>query len=402
MTTTPTPPRFSLLLIMAITSVIPLNMFVPSMPVIAEDFGVEYGVVNIAIGGFAIVSAITQVIGGALSDRYGRRPVALGSLGIFTIASIGCVLAPNVELFLGFRMLQGVVAACLAVALAAIRDSWDGPDMRSRIGNLSSAWAIGPMLGPTVGGLLATTFGWRSNFVFFAVLGLIGLTMVHATFAETNTDRSDRLLQLDSYAKFARSRLFGAYSGVMALSLGLLLIFLGGAPAVAKEMGNLSGSYIGILIGLVSAGFMVGSAITARTSSFVQARHLILAGRSVTAAGMVIGLVLLYADVDHPLSFFLPCVAIGLGNGLTLPPSNAGVLTIAGKTAGAALGLASAITISGAAFLSFVSGFVIQEGNARTSTLWFMLVIASAAVVVAVLIFRAMQWKQRQGDRLSG
>lgn len=399
MATTTIPPRFSLLLIMAITSVIPLNMFVPSMPVIAADFGVEYGVVNIAIGGFAIVSAVTQVIGGALSDRFGRRPVALGSLGIFTIASIGCVLAPNVELFLGFRMLQGVVAACLAVALAAIRDSWAGPEMRSRIGNLSSAWAIGPMLGPSVGGVLATSFGWRSNFVLFAVLGAVGFAMVYATFAETNSDRSDRLLQMDHYARISRSRLFWAYSGVMALSLGTLFVFLGGAPAVAKEMGNLSGSYIGILIGLVPAGFMVGSAITGRTSYLVPAHHLILAGRGLTAVGMLTGLVLMHAGVNHPLSFFLPCVAIGMGNGLTLPPSNAGVLTIAGKNAGAALGLSSAITISGAAFLSFVSGFVIQEENARESTLVFMLVVASAALLVAVLIFRAMQLTHRPGDR---
>jgi nitrate/nitrite transporter NarK len=114
---------------------------------------------------------------------------------------------------------------------------------------------------------------------------------------------------------------------------------------------------------------------------------------------MLTGLVLMHAGVNHPLSFFLPCVAIGMGNGLTLPPSNAGVLTIAGKNAGAALGLSSAITISGAAFLSFVSGFVIQEENARESTLVFMLVVASAALLVAVLIFRAMQLTHRPGDR---
>ena len=398
MTTATTPPRFSLLLIMAITSVIPLNMFVPSMPKIADDFGVDYGVVNIAIGGFAIVSALTQVVGGALSDRYGRRPVALGSLGIFTIASIGCILAPNVQVFLGFRMLQGVIAACLAVALAAIRDSWAGPEMRARIGNLSSAWAIGPMLGPTVGGVLASAFGWRSNFVLFALLGAFGFTMVYVTFAETNTERSLRLLQLDYYGRIVRSRLFWAYSSVMAFSMGTLFIFLGGAPAVAQEMGNLSSSAIGIFIGLVPAGFMLGSAITARTSSHVPAHHLILAGRSLTVAGTVTALALLYAGVDHPLAFFLPCVTIGMGNGLTLPSSNAGVLTIAGKNAGAALGLASAITISGAALLSFVSGFVIQDGNARQSTLLFMLVVAAAALVVALLIFRAMQWSQRQDD----
>ncbi|MCO5219925.1 MAG: MFS transporter [Thermomicrobiales bacterium] len=391
MTTSAPPPRFIILVLMAIISVIPLNMFVPSLPKIADDFDVEYAVVNFAIGGYAVVSALTQVIGGALSDRYGRRPVALASLGIFTLASIGCLLAPNVYLFLGFRMAQGTVAASQAVAMAAIRDTHEGPEMRSRIGSLSSAWAFGPMIGPTLGGVLASVFGWHSNFVLFTVLGAIAFTLVYTGFAETNRDRSSRLFDTANYATFIRSGMFWACSGLMAFSIGLLYVYLGSAPTVAKEFGSLTEIHVGIFLGLLPLGFMISSAITARISLRVPPHHLILFGRLLTVAGFSSGLLLYFGGASHPLSFFLPCMSIGLGNGFTLPSANAVVLTIAGKSAGTALGLAAAITIGGAALLSSISGFAMHGESVRLSSLWFMFGQAAIALTIAVGIYRTMR-----------
>lgn len=344
-------------------------MFVPSLPKIADDYGVDYGVVNIAIGGYAIVMAITQIIGGALSDRFGRRPVALGALGIFTIASIGCILAPNVAVFLGFRMAQGVVAACQSVAMAAIRDSWQGDEMRSRISSLSSAWAVGPMIGPSLGGILATTFGWRSNFVLFAVFGFTAFTLVYISMRETNHDKSGRLLEASNYTGFVRTPLFWAYGGIMALTMGSLYVYLGGAPTVAETFGNLTEFHVGLFIGLLPVGFAIGSQITARSSKHITGDTAILIGRTITFAGLAIGLILYLAGIRHPLAFFLPAMTIGLGNGFTHPPVNAGVLLLAGKNAGAALGLASAVSVAGAALISSVAGFVIQGESVQLSTL---------------------------------
>lgn len=380
-------PRFPILIFLAAISVLPLNMFVPSLPHIADNFGVDYAVINLAIGGYAIVMAVTQIVGGALSDKFGRRPIALITLGIFTAASIGCALATRADVFLVFRMTQGVIAAGQAIALAAIRDTWQGPEMRHRIGTLSSAWAVAPMLGPTLGGLLATQFGWRSNFIVFAVLGAVAFALVFTNFAETNYQRTDRLLQMDQYAMIAKSGAFWAYSILMALSIGTLYIFLGGAPTVAQEFGNLSGAYVGAMLGLLPAGFMLGSFVTARSATRIDPHKIIVIGRIVTLVGIGTGIILYIAGVNEPLAFFVPCMTIGLGNGLTMPSANAGVLNLAKSGAGAALGLASAITVSGAALLSFAAGFTLQAGNARAMTLLALAIASILALGVAAYIY---------------
>lgn len=384
-------PRFSILVLLALIAVLPLNMFVPSLPKIAEDYGVEYGVVNIAIGGYAIVMAITQIIGGALSDRFGRRPVALTALGIFTIASIGCVIAPNVTVFLAFRMTQGVVAACQSVAMAAIRDSWQGDEMRSKISSLSSAWAVGPMLGPSVGGILASTFGWRSNFVLFAAFGLMAFVLAYLEMRETNNDKSDRLMERSNYTGFIRIPLFWAYGGIMALTMGSLYVYLGGAPTVAETFRNLTEFHVGLFIGLLPVGFAIGSQITARSAKLFSGDTAILIGRIITTLGLGTGLALYLVGVHHPLAFFLPAMTIGLGNGFTHPPVNAGVLMLSGRNAGAALGLASAISVAGAALISSVAGFLIEGQDVQLSTLIVLVLIAIAALLVAIWINLAVR-----------
>lgn len=393
MTAPVSPPRSHVLILLALVAVVPLNMFVPSLPKIAQDFEVDYAVVNISIGGYAIVMACTQILGGAMSDRYGRRPVALASLGIFVIASLGCLLAPNVYIFLGFRMLQGVIAACQSVAMATIRDSWQGDEMRSKISGLSSAWAVGPMVGPSLGGILATSFGWRSIFVLFAVAGAVAFAMVSMSMSETNTEKSTRLLELGNYSGFIRNPLFWAYSSTMALTMGTLYVFLGGAPTVAQNLGNLTEFHVGIFIGMLPVGFMIASQITARTARRISGDTAILIGRTLTTLGIGSGLLLYFAGVHHPLAFFLPTMSIGLGNGFTHPPVNAGVLLLAGRNAGAALGLASAIAIAGAALISSATGFLLEGENAQLSTLLVLMSIACAALVLAIWIFRTTKPK---------
>ena len=162
MTTSKKQPKFAVLIFLAALSVLPLNMFIPSLPHIADALSSNYAVVNLAIAGYALMSALTHVVAGVLSDRFGRRPVALMALCIFCGASLICSFAPNIGTFLVFRTLQGVVVACYAVSMASIRDTSDEREATSRIAVVSSAWALAPMLGPAIGGTLDVLFGWRA------------------------------------------------------------------------------------------------------------------------------------------------------------------------------------------------------------------------------------------------
>ncbi|HEU5297628.1 MAG TPA: MFS transporter, partial [Burkholderiaceae bacterium] len=341
-------------------AVLPINMFVPSLPSIARDLEAEFAVVNVAVAGYAIATAVTHLIAGALSDRFGRKPIALIALGIFTLASIGCALAGDIWTFLVYRLLQSNVIAGYVVSLAVVRDTSTEQAAASRIGYVSSAWAVAPMIGPVFGGVLDVHFGWRANFVAFALLGIGGLCLVALHLRETNHHRSNSMtLQFNGYGDLMASARFRAYVLCMAFSIGTLYVFIGGAPLVAARLGETSPVALGVYMGLVPAGFIMGSYVVGRAGSRRSATDFILAGRVLTCSGLLVAVGLAGCGVKHPLAFFGPCLAVGLGNGLTMPAANARVLSIRPGLAGTASGLAAGLTVIGAGAIAFVSGLLI-------------------------------------------
>ena len=98
------PPRLSTLVFLSALAILPINFFLPSLPQMAAEFEVDYGLMGLSLAAYAIVSACLQLILGPLSDRFGRRPLILTALATFIAATFGCALAPDVWTFLTYRM----------------------------------------------------------------------------------------------------------------------------------------------------------------------------------------------------------------------------------------------------------------------------------------------------------
>lgn len=381
-------PPLAVLVALSALAVLPVNMFVPSLPNIARDLDADFATVNIAVAGYAVATACAHLIAGALSDRFGRKPILLVALVIFTAASIGCSLATDIYTFLFYRLLQGPVIAGYAVSLAAIRDI-SSEHSTSRIGYVSSAWAVAPMVGPVVGGVLDDWLGWRASFFVFALLGIAGLYLSVRYFPETNHHRSTAIAQqFMGYRSLLHSLRFCAYALCMAFAIGTLYVFLGGAPLVAAQVGGVPSVMLGIYMGLVPAGFIAGSYVVGHFGARWSPIQLILTGRTLTCLGLLVGVALVLVDITHPLAFFGPCVCIGLGNGLTMPAANARILSMHAGLAGTASGLASAITVAGAGSIAFIAGLAINESNARIAVSAAMLTISSISFASAVFIAR--------------
>ena len=152
------PPRLITLVLLTGLSVLSLNMFLPSLSNIAEEFQADYSLVNLSIAGYLGVTAALQLIMGPLSDRFGRRPVLLAGLTIFILASLGCMLATNIRDFLVFRVLQGAIISGWVLSLAVIRDTATEREAASRIGYVTMAMAVAPMRGPMFGGVLSSAW----------------------------------------------------------------------------------------------------------------------------------------------------------------------------------------------------------------------------------------------------
>jgi predicted MFS family arabinose efflux permease len=246
------------------------------------------------------------------------------------------------------------------------------------------------MIGPFIGGVLDAQFGWRASFITFAVLGVGGLGLVALRLPETNHHRvSSIALQFRGYRELIGSARFCAYALCMALSIGTLYVFIGGAPLVAARLGETSTVALGLYMGMVPAGFMIGSYVVGRAGSRHAATRFIVAGRSLTCAGLLLGLALVVvAEATHPVAFFGPCVAVGLGNGLTMPSANARVLSLRPGLAGTASGLAAALTVVGAGVIAFVSGLVVEASNADVAVPAAMLAASLLSLAAALFIAR--------------
>lgn len=386
MTLTTAPPRLATLILLSALAVLPVNMILPSLPNIAATFQADFALVNLSVAGYATVSALTTVIAGAMTDRYGRRPVVLMAVSIFIVASVGCALATNIGVFLLFRAMQASIAACFSVALVLIKETSGERETASKIGYAAVGWALAPMLGPMFGGTLDELFGWRASFVVFAVLGSAMLALALCDLRETAArSRRPHGNYLAAYGQLLSSARFWAYTLCMAWSMGTLYIFLGGAPlAVGQTLGG-SSAKLGFYMGLVPAGFILGSYLAGRYASKHALGATLIVGRLTTCMGLVVGLILSMLATAHVLAFFGPCMLIGIGNGLTMPAANTGVLSVRADLAGTAAGLAAAMTTAGGALIAAIAGLFLVKSGATHVLLGMMLISASLALLAALL-----------------
>jgi DHA1 family bicyclomycin/chloramphenicol resistance-like MFS transporter len=378
-------PRLSTLILLSALGILPINIFLPSLTNMAAEFGVDYGVVALALAAYAAVSACLQIIMGPLSDRFGRRPVILWGLAIFVIATIGCVVAPDVWTFLACRMIQAVIAPTYAVSLAVIRDTTSKEEAASKIGYVAMAWAVAPMLGPSLGGLLDDAFGWRASFWFLTIFGIAVFALCWMDLRETNHSTSNTMAeQFRACPELLGSRRFWAYTLCMAFSVGAFYAFLAGAPLAASSAFDLSPAMLGLYMGSITGGFMFGSFLSGRFASRFQLTTTLIAGRIVACVGLLLGLILYVTGVDHVLALFGPCMFVGVSNGLTMPIANSGAISVRPKLTGGAAGLAAAISVAGGATMASLAGAVLTEENSRYALLLVML--SSAAIALAAAL----------------
>jgi len=385
MPTTKTPPHITTLIALTAFSTLSLNMFLPSLASIANDLDADYGTVSLAVAGYLAITAVIQLIVGPLSDRIGRRPVILGALALFTGASITCALAQDVWTFLIFRMLQGGIISGYALSLVIVRDTTSEREAAGLIGYISMAMAIAPMLGPMLGGVLDTVFGWRSNFYFYAASGVFLLVLCWIDLGETKSARSSEINGgSDTAITLLREPLFWAYSLCSAFSTGAFYIFLTGAPLVARTEFGASTAELGLFIGTITAGFIVGGFIAGRFAPRFAPTTMMLAGRLVACTGLLIGITLLATGWLSPMVFFGSTIFVGLGNGITMPSSNVSAMSVRPNLAGTAAGLNGALIVAGGAILTTVTGLALPEKGAAIALLALML-SASGAGLVSVL-----------------
>jgi DHA1 family bicyclomycin/chloramphenicol resistance-like MFS transporter len=362
-----------------------MNIFLPSLPAIALDFDTPYVVVQLTVSLYLATSAVIQLVIGPLSDRYGRRPVMLVSIAIFMIATVGCLVAPNIELFLLCRMLQTAVISGMVIGRAVVRDLHEQDQAASQIAYVTAGVSLVPMFAPMIGGALDQLLGWQSSFVFMLIAGAAIGWIAWADMGETaNTAGASMRRQFRDYPDLLTSRRFWGYGLATAFASGAFFAFLGGAPYAASVIFGLSPFWTGLGFGSPAVGYLLGNFLSGRFSARAGINPMILLGATASTLGLGISVLLGLLGLTGPVLFFAFLTTVGLGNGLVIPNGTAGMLSVRPHLAGTASGLGGTIMIGGGAALSVLAG-ILLEGSATSLPLQWLMFLSSLAALVCIL-----------------
>lgn len=384
-----TAPHITTLIFLAAISALAMNMFLPSLPAMSEHFGVEYSFMQLSVGLYLGVNGFLQLFVGALSDKFGRRPVVLVGVGIFCVATAGCLLATSAEVFMLFRMIQAVVAVGMVLSRAVVRDMVPTEQAASMIGYVTMGMSLVPMLGPALGGFLQDHFGWQSNFWVLLFVGLTLFIILLRDLGETAPKSDNSLVQqFREYPELLKSPRFWGYSLSTAFASGAFFAYLGGSPYVGLNIYGLAPSELGLYLAAPGIGYFVGNFISGRYSARYGINKMTLLGTLTATVGMLLPIGLNLMGWGSAFVFFGSVVFVGLGNGLTIPNSNAGMLSVRPHLAGTASGLGGAIMIGGGAALSGLASVVLAFGATEIPLLLLMLITSALSLVSILLVIQ--------------
>jgi DHA1 family bicyclomycin/chloramphenicol resistance-like MFS transporter len=394
-TTEKTAPWRLLALLIAMTAIGPsaLNIVVPALPGMVGRLATDTATMQLTISLYLLSLAGAQLVLGPLSDRFGRRPVALAGLALLVVASLAAIAAASIGALIAARIVQAFGAATgIVIGRAIIRDLYDRDRAAGMIGLVTTAMVLAPMLAPMIGGVLDTAFGWQAIFLFIALYGgtvllwavlvLPETRVVNLTAAPTALWREWRTLLVS--AKF--------YAYILAGALGSApyFTFLGGGPHVTITlMGRTSAEY-GVWFAVTSLGYMSGNFTVSRLAQRFGVDALIVAGIACEFVGVLLTFALVLALPDGgPAIIFLPQFIIAYGNGLLLANSVAGAVSIRPQAAGSAAGISGFTQMATGAACTQIVSMLLAGSASAMPMVWMMLaVVVAAALAFGVLVRR--------------
>ncbi|MDI9222544.1 multidrug effflux MFS transporter [Pantoea sp. EA-12] len=380
--------KFTLLLLsLVLLAPLGIDLYLPTLPQIAEGLNSPVSLIQTTIPLFLLVMGIGQLVTGPLVDNYGRKPIALIGLALYIIGSAIAATATAWPIFFLARLIQGCAVCCSAVvAFSGVRDRLSGDEAARAYGFLNGALNIVPALAPLLGGILAEAYGWRAPFWFLcsyaAAIGVIVLFFL----PETRPADTLRVkgLPLAQYAAIARKPRFLAFAFANAGALGMVLTYVSLAPHVLMTEGGLTPLQFSFAFGANGFWIMLVSAFVNKTIR-KAGRPFCLAMGFFT---MLVGAILLVAGMHlfpaawqtHWALYMIPVAVSVAGLAFTVGPATSYALEPYQQQAGVAAALQGFIQMACGAGGSLI---IVALPVAEKSALALMMLLGAALALIA-------------------
>ncbi|RAI57808.1 multidrug effflux MFS transporter [Roseicella frigidaeris] len=335
-------PPLWLLVLITLSGTMAMHMFVPALPEAAADLGASVAAMQATISLYILGLAAGQLVCGPLSDRLGRRPTLLWGLGLFTLGGLVAALAPGVRLLIAARLFQALGGcAGLVLGRAMARDTATADDVVRRMALLTLMMMTGPALAPLIGGLLASTLGWRAILVLLTGFGLANLLLSWRLLPETGQRGSGpgaRALWR-AWRGLLTSPAFLGYAIGGGCATTSMYAFVAAAPFVFVAELHRPVEEVGLYLGMLILGMACGNLLIGRLLGRVRAEGLMVGANllSLASAATLLGAVLL-GRLSVPVVMGLMLV-FTFGVGMASPTALTKAVGVDPKVIGSASGL---------------------------------------------------------------
>ncbi|MBL0404146.1 multidrug effflux MFS transporter [Microvirga aerilata] len=382
------PETLALTVVLALlTALGPLStdMYLPSLPAIAAGLGATTGQTQLTLSAFLLGFAAGQFFYGPISDRVGRKPVLLFGLGLFTLASLICAFAPNIETLIAARFLQALGASGpIVLGRAIVRDFYEGPRAGRELSRMGTIMGVVPAAAPILGGVIERFTGWRVTFGVMILFGVALAVTILLRMPESIRRKSDMPISFLSIIRGFRSLLahrgYRTYVGLSMLTYGGLFAFISGSSFVLQNIYGLDALSFSFSFGFMVIGFIGGTYLAQHLVGRRGLDGTIKLGVTSLAVGGVTMLILVLAGVPSSFAITGPMAIYALGVGLTMPQSMASALMPFPDRAGAASSLLGICQMTFAAVLGILLG-----RNLDASALPLPATIATTGMLALVL-----------------
>jgi DHA1 family bicyclomycin/chloramphenicol resistance-like MFS transporter len=370
-----------------------IDMYLPSLPTITDDLQTTAAAVQLTLTGTLAGLALGQLLIGPVSDAVGRRAPLLAGVSLHILASVLCVVAPNLAVLGTLRVLQGVGAAAAAVvAMAIVRDLFVGLAAAKLLSRLMLVMGAAPILAPTLGGIVLNWTSWRGVFVALALLGAGILTATALGLPETLPPAQRRnggvRGTLRDYGRLFTDRVYLGLVLVAGLAMAALFAYVSGSSFVFQEQYGMDEQQFGYVFGAGAIGLITATQLNVRLLSRWTPSQILI---SALAAGAVAGLaLLLFAATGFGgiAGVLVPLWLVLASAGLAFPNAPALALSRHGEAAGTAAALLGAVQFGVGALAAPLVGVL------GTGAVAMALVVAGGMVAAnLVLLLVVRPWR---------
>jgi DHA1 family bicyclomycin/chloramphenicol resistance-like MFS transporter len=332
---------FLLLVAMTACGTLGMHIIIPALPATAHALGMSIGTSQLTITLYLIGLAIGQLLYGPVSDRFGRRPVVLAGLSLFTAASIATSLAPNAAILIGARVLQSLGGcAGLVLGRASVRDGASAEKAAGQLALLTLVMAMVPAIAPAIGGYLTAYIHWRASYVLLAVFGAATLAACAFALPETLSEPSGaRRSMLSAYARLLRSPRFLGYAVGGACSTTSFYGFMSASPFIFERQLHQPTQRVGLYYLVLMLGVAAGSLGANRIAGRVPIRTALRLANGLGIFGAILFAAADAADILSVTTVVVPVCLFMVGAGMASPFALAGSVSVNPQAIGAASGM---------------------------------------------------------------